>query len=389
MLSYLDADAVVAAKRSQVACVADPGIATIRGAIGVGVDLDLRVPIVLVLDRDAPLDTLYGTFLVLLQREGPTQHRYRKDHYGWGWFAEELDSQLSPLLFELYRDREPREIDELDDTMWDVLQDAYDLSDIPADKLAHHRRLVERALRNALDRLAELGIVEITDEVRTPGKYGGVERSGGAVQLGPLGLWAVQRMVSRLTDAPVVGTLRDLSAAELLRAAGDLADEIARGEIDAWVEHHGERAAAELCAALSDADETGRGLGFRALLRIGSPAGTAVETLRTHADLADFVTVFRVDTLAASPEEMDRAGDPEGWVRLLHTVVELWGPDSAAAAWAVPAAGAPGIEAMLNAAWRVPGEATGEVLAAVGGHHPDKRIAKAARKSLFKYRSAS
>ena len=48
-----------------------------------------------------------------------------------------------------------------------------------------------------------------------------------------------------------------------------------------------------------------------------------------------------------------------------------------------------GIEAMLNAAWRVPGEATGEVLAAVGGHHPDKRIAKAARKSLFKYRSAS
>ena len=55
----------------------------------------------------------------------------------------------------------------------------------------------------------------------------------------------------------------------------------------------------------------------------------------------------------------------------------------------VPAAGDPGIDTMLNTAWRVPGQPTGEVLAAIGGHHPDKRIAKAARKALFKYRSAS
>jgi hypothetical protein len=112
------------------------------------------------------------------------------------------------------------------------------------------------------------------------------------------------------------------------------------------------------------------------------------ETLGAHPGLADFVTLFRVDTLAASPDEMDRAGDPETWVRLLHTVVELWGPAAAAAAWAAPAAGGPGIDAMLDTAWRVPGLATSEVLAAVGGHHPDKRVAKAARKALFKYRSA-
>jgi hypothetical protein len=338
---------------------------------------------------DAPLDVAYGAFLVLLQRVGPTQHRYRKDHYGFGWYAEELDSQLSPLLLELYRDREPRELDELADTMWDGLENEYDLSDVPADKLDHHRDLVEVALRRAFDRLGELGIVEIADEVRTPGRYGGVERSGGTVRLTALGLWALQRMASRITDAPIVGALRDLSAADLLRAASDLADDVARGEIEAWVDHHSERAAGELCAALPDADETGRGLGFRALLRIGASAAAAVETLRAHAELADFVTVFRVDTLAASPDEMDRADDPEGWVRLLATVIELWGPDAAAAAWAVPAAGDPGVDTMLNTAWRVPGQPTGEVLAAVGGHHPDKRIAKAARKALFKHRSAS
>ena len=338
---------------------------------------------------DAPLDLAHGALLVLLQRIGPTQHRYRKDHYGFGWYSEELDSQLAPLLLELYRHREPREVGELADAMWDVLQDEYDLSDVPADKLDYHRHLVEVGLRHAMDRLAELGIVENTDEVRTAGKYGGVERSGGTVRLGPLGLWALQRMASRITDAPIVGKLRDLSATELLRAAGDLADDVARGELDAWLDHHGERAAAELCAALPQADESGRGLGFRALLRIGTPASAAVETLSAHRDLADFVTVFRVDILAASPNEMDRAGDPEGWVRLLHTVIELWGPDAAAAAWAVPAAGDPGIDVMLDTAWRVLGHATGEVLGAVGGHHPDKRIAKAARKALFKYRSAS
>ncbi len=47
---------------------------------------------------ESPLDLVYGAVLVMLQRVGPTQHRYRKDHYGFGWYAEELDRQLSPLL---------------------------------------------------------------------------------------------------------------------------------------------------------------------------------------------------------------------------------------------------------------------------------------------------
>ena len=337
---------------------------------------------------DAPLDIAYGTLLVMLQRVGPTQHHYRTDNYGWGWYAEDLDEELNPILHELYRDRPPRQIDDLAETMWGVLQDRYDLSDVPPEKLAFHRRLVESALRRDFDRLAELAIVDVADEVRVDGPYGTVERSGGSVQLAPLGLWAMQRISSKLTEAPIVGALRNLSAAELLRAASDLADDMAGWEIDAWVDHHGDSAAAELCAALSSVDETGRGLGFRALLRMGPAAAEAVGKSTADPELADFVTVFRVDTLAASPDEMNRAGDPEGWVRLLHVVIELHGAEAAAAAWAVPAAGDPGIEAMLNAAWRVPGTATGEVLAAIGGHHTDKHVAKAARKVLFKHRDS-
>ena len=58
--------------------------------------------------------------------------------------------------------------------MWEILEEAYDLSDMSADKLERHRHLVDVALRHAFDRLGELGIVDIADELRVAGTYGGV-----------------------------------------------------------------------------------------------------------------------------------------------------------------------------------------------------------------------
>lgn len=46
-----------------------------------------------------------------------------------------------------------------------------------------------------------------------------------------------------------------------------------------------------------------------------------------------------------------------------------------------------GILDMLDQAWRVEGDATETALDAVGSSHPDKLVAKAARKALFKFRS--
>ncbi len=336
-----------------------------------------------------PLEICFGAFMAVLRVVGPTQHHYRKHNYNWDWFASELDLQCVSVMIRLYREREPYDIDYLATLAWERLNITFDLSDVAATKLDFHRRLVISSLRNALDRFTELGIVGISDEVRTPDRYGGKERLGGTVQLTQLGLWAVQRMMSSVVDAPVVGALRSSSAQDLLRAAADLPEDLARAEIDAWVEHHGDQSAEELCAAIGVADETGRGLAFRALLRIGIGAAGAVLTLADDPELAPFVTVWRVDTLAARPEELDRSGNPDGWVRLLHAVIELWGSQAAVAAWAGPAAGAPGIETMLSVAWRVKGKRTEDVLAAIGGHHPDKHIAKAARKALFKYRSAT
>ncbi len=336
---------------------------------------------------DDSINIFYATFLVLLQQVGPTQHHYRKHRYGFDWFAEELDGQLPSIMIELYRHRDPYEIDDLAAQAWQDLNYAFDIPDVDSHNLEFQRSLVEFMLRNAFDRLAEMGIITIADEVRTPTRYGRIDRSGGTVRLTPLGLWAVQRLASRITNAPVVGTLRSSSAAMMLSAAADLPHDLARAEVDAWIAHHGDGSAGELCVAIREADETGRGLAFQALLRIGAKAVDAVAGLADDVELAPFVTVWRVDVLAASAQEMDRSGDPEGWVRLLHAVVELWGPQAAAAVWAIPAAGAPGIQAMLDTAWRVKGERTDDVLAAIGGHHPDKHVAKAARKVLLKHRN--
>jgi len=336
---------------------------------------------------DDPLSAHYGAWLVLLHRIGPTQYWYRGHRFNWDWYAEELDAALPMVLLGVYRDGDiPME--EVVEEMWAYLHSVFDLDDVPADKLAFHHSLVDGSLRRAFDLLEELGTVRVVDVVEVPTAYGGTDRSGGVVGLTPLGQWAVQRVASRLTPAPVVGALREATATELLAATSDVSEAEATAEIEVWIEHHGDEAAPQLVEALRTADETGRGLGFRALLRIGPGAAEAVNRLADDPRLAPYVTVWRIDALAGSPEDMDCAGDSERFVRLLAAVIELWGPAAALGAWAGPAAGADGLRSMVDQAWRVQLPETEQVLAAIGSGHPDRSIAKAARKAVFKYRTA-
>ena len=335
---------------------------------------------------DDPLAGLYGAWLVLLDSIGPTQHRYRRHRYNWDWYAEELDASLPMILTDLYRYGD-MPIDEILEDTWAHLLATFDLDDVPADKLMFHKTLVESSLRAAFDILGELGTVRVEDVTEIPTDYGGTDRTGGVVGLTPLGKWAVQRLVSRVTSAPIVGELRESTAAELLVAASDVSAAEAAAEIDTWVDHHGDDAASQLVEALRTADETGRGLGFRALLRIGPDAADAVGSLADDPELAPYVTVWRIDTLTAGPDDMDCTGDPDRFVRLLGAVIELWGPVAAIATWAGPAAGADGLLSMVDQAWQVKLPEAEQVLAAIGTEHPDKAISKTARKALFKYRT--
>ncbi|MBA2280671.1 MAG: hypothetical protein H0W25_05470 [Acidimicrobiia bacterium] len=330
---------------------------------------------------DDPLTLAYGVLLAMLQRVGPVQHRWRVDTFGWGWYAADIDAELPLILVGLYRDRSPAPVEELAEDMWSMLLGSYDLDDLDPSKLDHHRRLVFDATRLALHRLEEVGVLAVTGVTEAPAAYGGVERSGGDVDLTSLGFWAVQRFASRITEAPVAGALADLEAPDLLHKAGDLPDALATAELDAWVARRPGTAAEKLVAALPEAGETERALAFRALLRIGASATDAAAALALHPVLAAYVTVWRVDTLVADPAEMDCSADPERFVRLLAAVLDLWGPH-ALSAWLSPAAGASGVPDMLGRAWRVRLPETDAVLATLGATYPDKYAAKAARTAL-------
>lgn len=330
---------------------------------------------------------LLSLALPALLEVGPTQYRYRSHNFGWDWYAEDLDDELASLLIELYR-RGPAPIDELANMFWAHLHDLYDLSDVPEEKLAFHRDLVGRSLLWALDVLAELGIVEVDGVIETPTAYGSTQWSGGVTRLAPLGTWALEGVVSGPPDDLRAGTLREATAADLLTAAADLPDAAGEAEIDTWIADHGPTAAAELVAALREASAIERGAGFRALLRIGPEAEGPVGTLADDPALAPFVTVWRIDTGLAGSATADCGGDPERFVVLLAAMIEVWGVEVAVNDWAAPMAGEEGLAPMLESSWRVRQPTTEMVLAAIAAEHRDKASAKAARKALFKRRSA-
>ena len=161
-------------------------------------------------------------------------------------------------------------------------------------------------------------------------------------------------MASVELDAPVVGELVDVPAGELLRRATDMAEDAACAELDAWAAHRPVAdAAAELVDALPEAGDVALGLAFGALLRIGAAAAPAVRTLREDPRLGPYATVL---------------------LPLMLGVRSDTGRDAIAAA--------------VEQLWLDRSDRAGEVLDAITAVHPDKQVAKAARKALFKLRSA-
>lgn len=341
----------------------------------------------LLLDEE-PLEAHYRLLLALLDRVGPTAHHYGdRDTYGFGWFAEELDRGLLPVLIGLYEDQAPRTIDVISSGCWESLLETYDLDDVEDDKLEFHRGLVAHAFRRSLCRLEELNVVTREGIEHRLTEFGGTEESGGSVSLSALGTWSLQRLLSKATDAPVVGSLSGCDAGDLLRRAADLPEDLAMLEIDNWIGGRGHEGAELLVEAMCNAGDTGRSLGFRAVQRAGPSATGAVSQFVDHAELGAYASVWQVQTGIASAEGLDASGDSERFVRLLYALLVLWGPGVVCERLS-DVAGRTGVSASLDAVWRVRSPETGAVLAVVGDLYPDKAVAKAARKSLFRFRSS-
>ena len=162
------------------------------------------------------------------------------------------------------------------------------------------------------------------DRPEPMGRHRRIRRHGHAH---PVGHVAGPSDAGRVADVPVAGSLAEVAADELLTRAADLPDDIARVELEVWVQAHGDEAAALLVEALPGADETGRVIAFRALLDVGPSAAEAMARLAGDPELNAYALIWRVKTGLAGEEVLDAGGDPERLIRTLSALLALWGPE--------------------------------------------------------------
>ncbi|WP_103502372.1 hypothetical protein [Streptomyces sp. SM14] len=211
----------------------------------------------------------------------------------------------------------------------------------------------------------------------------------GQVRLTPLGLHGVrQRMLGAGLEVPVVGELSEEKAEVLLLALADLPEAAAHAEVQQWLAAREPLAATrELLAAARGEDPLapGRRLTCQlALLFVGADAEPALRevlddpelgglsrvwlTERGAADVPppseELVFWLTVDTFAAQLDDADQSG-------LQELVSGLSDQHSG----------------FFEHAWQVDHPATADVLEAVGRLHPDRTLAKEARRAANRARS--
>ncbi|MER5443082.1 hypothetical protein [Streptomyces sp. NPDC002790] len=213
----------------------------------------------------------------------------------------------------------------------------------------------------------------------------------GMVRLTPLGLYGVRaRMLDAGLDAPAVGDLADKGADALLDGTTGFPEAAAQVEIEQWLARREPLAAArELLGAARGGDEWAPLRRLRcqqALSLVGGEAEPALREVLDDAELGglarvwlaehgfadvpapsqDLVFWLTVDTIAA---QLSIEGNSEELQALVEGLAAQHG-------------------GFFAAAWRVEHPATADVLEAMGRLHPDKKVAKEARKAAFKARSA-
>ncbi|MEW2391462.1 hypothetical protein AB0933_24235 [Streptomyces venezuelae] len=212
----------------------------------------------------------------------------------------------------------------------------------------------------------------------------------GMVRLTPLGLYGVRaRMLEAGVDAPAVGDLADKGADALLEGTSGFPQHAAQAEIEQWlVRHEPLGAARELLAAARGSDEGAPLRRLRcqqALSLVGDEAEPALRDVLDDPELGGLARVWlaehgasdvpapseelifwlTIDTLAAQLSVEGNSDELQGLVEGL----------------------AQQHSGFFATAWRVEHPATADVLEAMGRLHPDKKVAKEARKAAFKARS--
>ncbi|MGV9356397.1 hypothetical protein [Streptomyces misionensis] len=212
----------------------------------------------------------------------------------------------------------------------------------------------------------------------------------GMVRLTPLGGYGLRaRLLEAGFDAPAVGDLADKGADALLDGTAGFGPAAARAETEQWLARQEPLAAArELLAAARGADAGAPLRRLRcqqALSLVGAEAEPALREVLDDPELGGLARVWLsergADEVPAPSQEL------VFWLTIDTVAAQLAAEGNSEELQALVEGLAEQHSGFFAAAWRVEHPATADVLEAMGRLHPDKKVAKEARKAAFKARS--
>ncbi|MEU7472267.1 hypothetical protein AB0A94_27735 [Streptomyces sp. NPDC044984] len=212
----------------------------------------------------------------------------------------------------------------------------------------------------------------------------------GMVRLTPLGLYGLRaRLLEAGFEAPAVGDLVDKGADALLDGTAVFPPAAAHAETEQWLARREPLASArELLAAARGADEGAPLRRLRcqqALSLVGASAEPALREVLDDPELGGLARVWLAEHGAADVPPPSEA--LIFWLTVDTVAAQLAAEGNSEELRSLVEGLARQHSGFFDTAWRVEHPATADVLEAMGRLHPDKRIAKEARKAAFKARS--
>ncbi|MBQ1087602.1 hypothetical protein [Streptomyces sp. B93] len=212
----------------------------------------------------------------------------------------------------------------------------------------------------------------------------------GMVRLTPLGLYGLRaRLLESGVEAPMVGDLADKGADALLDGTAGFGPRAAQAETEQWLARRRPLAAArELLAAARGSDPGAPLRRLRcqqALSLVGAEAEPALREVLDDPELGGLARVWLSEH--GLPDVPAPSQDMIFWLTVDTLAAQLAAEGNSEELRALVQGLAQQHSGFFAAAWRVDHPATADVLEAMGRLHPDKKVAKEARKAAFKARS--
>lgn len=311
----------------------------------------------------------------------------REDRYGFHWWADYLEEGVVELLGTVARAAAPLPVDVLAKAAHQGLADDHDLGGLPEVHRAGLPESIARGVGTLVDRLVWMGAATREGVTVERDRWGDERRTGGELALTDLGRWFVRPLlVAQGYEFPVAGALAGATAVELLEGVADWPLEAVHAEVRAWAAAR-QAPAEELAAVVRQVLTPDlRALGLEALEVIGDDAAPAVRGLTDDPVLRPWATLWLIQRGHGQPLAFDPGDAPAAFVQAFAVALLSSGPQGPAEMLAhdIPVGDQVGIVELL---WRVDDPYTQPVLEALAAAE-QKAVAKAARKALFKHRSA-